>query len=173
MLNSNDHDHTGDATARDDVLSNPHVLVAILEQVGARDLAHATAVSTVWRQEGCANALWRAHCLEQKHFMHPSVPVVQSVVPQLHGGPARLRRGHFRWLFMAQQEASAGFWRAQCTAQAAAQSERDAVTARRAAGDRAFQRIGLASCAFLLLLILLLVLLRLYFPPPFALREER
>ena len=52
------------ATAAADVLSNPHLLAAILEQLArASDLAHATAVSTAWCQEGCANALWRAHCL--------------------------------------------------------------------------------------------------------------
>ena len=52
------------ATAAADVLSNPHLLAAILEQFArASDLAHATAVSTAWCQEACANALWRAHCL--------------------------------------------------------------------------------------------------------------
>ena len=55
---------TAAATAAADVLSNPHLLAAILEQLArASDLAHATAVSTAWCQEGCANALWRAHCL--------------------------------------------------------------------------------------------------------------
>ena len=57
------------AAAARDVLSNPHLLAAVLEQVGgATDLAHATAVSTMWCQEGCANGLWRAHCL--KRFPH-------------------------------------------------------------------------------------------------------
>ena len=55
---------TAAATAAADVLSNPHLLAAILEQLArASDLAHATAVSTAWCQEGCANVLWRAHCL--------------------------------------------------------------------------------------------------------------
>ena len=54
------------AAAARDVLSNPHLLAAILEQVGgASDLARATAVCTMWCQEGCANALWRAHCLKR------------------------------------------------------------------------------------------------------------
>lgn len=54
------------AAAIRDVLSNPHLLASILEHCAARDLAHAAAVSRSWGQEGCANALWRPHCL--KHF---------------------------------------------------------------------------------------------------------
>ena len=54
------------AAAASDVLSNPNLLAAVLEQIGgASDLARATAVSTVWCQEGCANTLWRAHCLKR------------------------------------------------------------------------------------------------------------
>merc|ERR1740124_1363469 len=54
------------AAAASDVLSNLNLLAAILEQIGgASDLARATAVSTVWCQEGCANTLWRAHCLKR------------------------------------------------------------------------------------------------------------